>query len=338
MRYLNTVYVMGHEARVSRSKGSVIVATPNAKERIPMHGIDGIVILGGAQATTDLLAACAENGIRVACLRRNGSVRFTVGLPRSGNVHLRIAQMKAATDAGRSLALARLLVASKLQNSRRVILRWARDGSPDLEARLSVRSDLIAERLGRLSTASSADVVRGIEGDAARAHFAAMGAVLADGPFPFTARQRRPPRDPVNAALGFCYGLLVTEVSGAVEAVGLDQQIGFFHRARSGRPSLALDLVEEFRPMADRFVVTLLRRHEIGTDGFTTTPGGGCYLSDAGRSAVLRAWERAKAQPVQHQVLGRAVDRWTLPSVQATLLARHLRGDLPVYPPYVMAS
>ena len=136
--------------------------------------------------------------------------------------------------------------------------------------------------------------------------------------------------------LGFCYGLLVTEFIGALESVGLDYQIGFFHRPRSGRPSLALDLAEELRALTDRFVVTLARRRQLGPGHFDETPGGGVYLSGDGRTKLIGAWEEHKETEIHHRLLGRAVGRWALPSVQATLLARYLRGDLPDYPPFVL--
>ena len=136
--------------------------------------------------------------------------------------------------------------------------------------------------------------------------------------------------------LGFCYGLLVTEFIGAVESVGLDYQMGFFHRPRSGRPSLALDLTEELRALTDRFVVSLVRRRQVGPDSFVEMPGGGVYLSDEGRTSLIKTWEDHKETEIYHGVSDRQVARWALPSVQATLLARHLRGDLPAYPPFVM--
>lgn len=338
VRYLNTVYVGDNRAKISRSKGSLIVATERGKERVPLNGIDGVVIIGGGQATTDALAACADNGVRVAVLRRSGALRFVVGPPRSGNVHLRISQVERAIDKSKGLELARLFVAAKLQNSRRVVLRWGRDGDPLLERRLSRRAEVIGERLARVSSTGTGDQLRGVEGDAARAHFAAMGSVLADEPLRFEQRNRRPPRDPVNAMLGFCYGLLVTEIVGALDAIGLDPQIGYLHETRSGRPALALDMAEEFRPLADRFVVGMVRRRQIAIESFTVTPGGGTYLTDAGRSQVIKTWEKYKNDATPHRVLGRPVERWGLPLVQATLLARHLRGDLPMYPPFVTSD
>lgn len=337
MRILNTVYVTEHRARVARSKGSLIVTTTEGKRRVPLEGVDAVTLFGGAQMTVDAMAACAERQIRVACLRRNGAVRFTVIGPRSGNIHLRVAQHQISCDPSASLAIARLVVAAKLQSSRRVILRWASDADVRTGEALRRRAELVGERVQRTSSAPTGDFLRGLEGDAARAHFAAMRAVLASTGVTFVERNRRPPRDLVNALLGFGYGMLVTEIAGACEAVGLDHQAGFLHRARSGRPSLALDLAEEMRPSTDRLVVTILRRREMTVDHFTTTPGGATYLSEDGRGAFIRLWERHKNEPIEHLLLRRPVDRWALPSVQATLLARHLRGDLPCYPPFVLA-
>jgi CRISPR-associated protein Cas1 len=160
-----------------------------------------------------------------------------------------------------------------------------------------------------------------------------------EGSLSFRTRTRRPPRDPVNALLSFLYGLLTSETSGALQTVGLDVQIGFLHAARPGRPALALDLMEEFRPgIADRFAVRLIGRRQVRAEHFMFTPGGACYLTNEGRSIVLSAYESFKTEETPHRLLGRTVPRWTLPAVQATLLARHLRGDLPVYPPYVIEA
>ena len=219
-----------------------------------------------------------------------------------------------------------------------VVERWSRDASVPQDAEwLAKRAELIRRRIGRLPEAVTGDHVRGIEGDAARIYFRAMGKVVTPHHFEFSSRTRRPPRDPVNALLGFCYGLLVTECIGGIEAVGLDYQMGFFHRPRSGRPSLALDIAEEFRAITDRFVVSLIRRRQIVQDHFTNMPGGGVYLNDDGRKKLIKAWEVHKESRIRHQLLNRLVDRWALPSIQATLLARYLRGDLPSYPPFVLS-
>ena len=337
MRLLSTVYVRNHRARVQHRRGALLVSTPDGSQRIPLEGIDAVIVLGGAQITTQALDACVRHGVRVAALHMGGAVRFVVGGATGGNVHLRTALFQAATNEDRSLELSKAIVAAKLQNSRKVVDRWARDETNAAEGeRLADRGAQIRERIGRLASADSADHVRGIEGDAARIYFRAVGQTVAASGLEFSARTRRPPRDPVNALLGFCYGLLVSECIGAAESVGLDFQMGFFHRPRAGRPSLALDLAEELRALTDRFVVALVRRRQVAVDSFVHMPGGGVYLSDDGRTRLIKEWEAHKETEIHHQVLGRPIGRWALPSVQATLLARHLRGDLPAYPPFVL--
>ena len=338
MRYLNTLYVRSHRARIRHRRGSLLLDLPEGSQRVPLEAVDGLVLLGGGQITTQALEACVRRGVRVAALRQGGSVRFVVGPATGGNVHLRDALHRAVSDEVHSLELSKAVIAGKLQSSRKVIDRWARDEKDPLVAgQLRSRANDILARVDRVASADTPDQVRGVEGDAARIYFGGVRQALARCDFEFSTRTRRPPRDPVNALLGFCYGLLLTEFIGAIEAVGLDYQMGFFHRPRSGRPSLALDLIEELRPVADRFVVSLLRRNQLGADSFVNTPGGAVYLSDQGRTDLIKEWERHKDSEFRHTVLGRCVGRWALPSVQATLLARHLRGDLPAYPPFVMA-
>ena len=329
MRYLSTVYVRNHRARVQHRRGSLLVSSPEGSQRIPLEAVDAVVILGSAQVSTQALEACVRRGVRVTALKMSGAVRFVVGSSTGGNVHLRTSQYRAVTDDTHSLTLSKAIVAAKLQNSRKVVARWARDEKDPAEAgRLAKRATQIAERVSRLAGADTANHVRGIEGDAARIYFSGVSQAVSKSDIGFSTRTRRPPRDPVNAMLGFCYGLLVTEFIGAVESVGLDYQMGFFHRPRSGRPSLALDLAEELRALTDRFVVALIRRRQVGPDHFVRTPGGGIYLSDEGRTSLIKTWEGHKDTEIYHGVSGRKIDRWALPSVQATLLARHLRGDL----------
>ena len=257
--------------------------------------------------------------------------------PASGNVHLRTAHFEAVTDESRTLELSRAIVAAKLQNSRKVVGRWSRDENDPVDSkRLADRSEQIRDRVARLAGAVTGDHLRGIEGDSARIYFRALEQVVATSELGFSSRTRRPPRDPVNAMLSFCYGLLVTEFTGALESLGLDYQMGFFHRPRAGRPSLALDLAEELRALTDRFVVSLVRRRQIAPTSFDRTPGGGVYLNDEARTELIKAWEDHKESEIPHRLLGRSVGRWAIPSVQATLLARHLRGDLATYPPFVL--
>jgi len=336
VRYLNTMYVATHRTKVNRSKSNLVVSGQEGKVRVPLESIDSVVIVGGASMTLDAVGACVERGIRVAVLKRSGALRWSAGPAVQGNVALRRLQHRTSDHDEFRLTTCRHLVAGKLQNSHRILRRWARDQQGEVRKQVEVRANHVRSRIERIPTADSENLVRGIEGDAARAHFAGVGAVLAESGWRFVVRSRRPPRDPPNALLSFAYGLLVTETKGALESVGLDPQLGYLHRDRPGRPALALDLVEEFRPVADRFVVGALRQRRFSLEDFEVTPGGGTYLNDQGRSKFFKQWEAHKNSSLAHRVLDRDVERWALPGVQATLLARYIRGDIPVYPPFVV--
>lgn len=337
-RYLDSVYIRDHRARIGHRRGALTVTTPDAKRRIPLEAIDALVLLGGAQITTQALDACVQRGVRVSSLKMSGAIRFQVGGPTTGNVHLRRAQYRVAEDEDLSMRIAKAIVAAKIQSSSRVVNRWGRDEKGShLSDQLVSRSHQIKERVARLASAGSADQVRGIEGDAARIYFRALRQALENCELNFSGRNRRPPRDAVNATLSFCYAMLVTECIGGAESAGLDFQMGLFHRARPGRPSLALDIAEELRALTDRFVVSLVRRRQIGPRDFEKTPGNAVYLSNDGRKRLVTLWEGHKDASFYHGLLERKVERWALPSIQATLLARHLRGDLPSYPPFVLS-
>ncbi len=337
MRYLSTVYIRSNRGQVKVRDGSLLVKTPEGSQRIPLKAVDALVILGSSQITTQALDACVNQGIRVAALKRSGALRFVVNARTGGNVNLRMALYRTVSDDQLSLALAKSIVAAKIQNSRRVIERWSRDEkSHERRERLAKRAAEIRGRISRIGEASTPDQVRGIEGDVARIYFRSVGEVLESSELGFSKRTRRPPRDPVNSVLGFCYSMLVTEFIGAMESVGLDYQMGFFHRPRAGRPSLALDLTEELRAVTDRFIVSLVRRRQLVGDDFEVVPGGAVYLTEDGRGKLMNLWERHKDDELEHQLIRRPIGRWALPSVQATLLARYLRGDLPDYPPFVL--
>jgi len=296
------------------------------------------VLTGRAEITNDCIGRCVAARIRIAALSRTGRIRFTVGGTTTGNVLLRIAQHSTAGDPERQLRLAGRFVAGRLANQRRAVQRWANDApSPETRHHLREQQLIIEERLAAVPSARNGDHLRGLEGDATRRYFKALGAHLdrVASPFPFTDRNRRPPRDPVNALLSFLYGLLTVHTVGSLEAVGLDPQIGFLHQPRPGRPALALDLIEEQRTHAERFAVALLARRRLRPEDFQRGPAGSCHLDDNGRRVVLGAWDEYQGEEITHPLLGQAIPRVLIPSVQATLLARHLRGDLPDYPPYV---
>ena len=338
MRLSKTLYVTGHRTKIALQKDSLIISDPGkGKRRIPLEALDSVVLLGNAQVTTQTMAACTRRGVRIASLSRGGKLRFYVGGPVSGNVYLRLAQLNASQDSEQSLEIARAVVVGKLRNSRSLTQRWLWDARPESRWTLRDCIEALSDRVHAAEDASSLDRLRGIEGDAARRYFKAMRAALWSSGMRFNARTRRPPRDPVNCLLSFTYAMLVTETVGSIEAAGLDPQVGFLHGIRPGCPSLALDLVEELRSsIADRLVVAALRRRQFQEDDFESTPGGACYLSGRGRSKLLKLWEARRDEEIQHRLLARNIPRASLPSIQATILARHLRGDLPTYVPYLV--
>lgn len=339
MRVADTVYVQGYGTAVGVEKGALTIKpTDGDRVRIPLEGIEQVVAVGRPRISDQALQRCQSRGIRVAALSRSGRLRYSIGPSTSGNVHLRVAQVRAFDDPGASFRIARALVAGKVANSRAVVARWAWDQDGTDRAQLDRIGEQLKDRIGRLGGCTDIDVVRGIEGDSARLYFKGVGAVLGSmpGEFHFDHRSRRPPRSATNALLSFCYGLLVNEACGGLAAVGLDDQVGFLHRLRPGRPSLALDLVEELRaPFADRFVVGALRRRQLRLEHLRELPGGAWRLTDEGRAEVLRLWEQFRSGTERHPFLSRTMERWAIPISQATLMARHLRGDLDAYPPWL---
>lgn len=341
MRVLTTLYVTEHRAKVGLHKGNLLVSRPDGKVRVPIETVSAVLLLGGGQVSAQALERCVYRGIRVASLSRHGRLRFAVGGPVTGNVLLRVAQVRAADRPDVVLEIARNVVAGKLRNCRHMVTRWGWDARLPERHVFERTAGAIDERIGSLLSAPDGDTVRGLEGDGTRRYFKCLRVHLESSgvDLQFVSRNRRPPRDEVNALLSFLYGLVLAEVVGACEAAGLDPQVGFLHGLRPGRPSLGLDLLEEFRPaIADRLAVGMVTRRMIRPEHFERTAGRACYLTEVGRRLVLDAYESFKEAASEHRLLGRPVPRWALPSLQATLMARYLRGDLPAYPPFVMAA
>jgi CRISPR-associated protein Cas1 len=339
---MRTLYIADHSARIRIRKSNVVVERSAEATRVPIETLESVVLLGRADITNDALGELTRRGVNVAALSKTGRLRFRVGGPTSGNVLLRLAQCSRATDAEAALDTARSIVAGKLQNCRRMVARWQSDATGTaVRASFRIQLDGISDRISAISTARDGDTLRGVEGDASRRYFKAMGLHLrsVEDVVVFQRRSRRPPRDPFNALMSFLYGLTLAEVAGALDAVGLDPQIGFLHQPRPGRPSLALDLLEELRPaIDDRFAVAAWSRRQIRPEHFETMPGNAVYLSDEGRRLVLSLWDRNRQGAIAHPLLGRSIPIAILPHVQATLMARHLRGDLPSYAPYTLAA
>lgn len=339
---LNTLYVTSPDAWLRLEGETVCVELEQVKKlQVPLHHLGAIVVFGAAGLTPALVARCAEDGRAVVLHDRHGRFQARVEGATSGNVLLRQAQYQAQADAARALDLARAFVLGKVRNERAVLLRSGRENADDAE---SAKLKDAAERLGRIvdriPTAPDLDGLRGLEGDAARIyfeHFTLMIKPTQRQTFRFDTRSRRPPRDPMNALLSFCYALLMNDVRSAVEGAGLDSQFGFLHALRPGRAALALDLMEEFRPcIADRVALTLVNRAQLTDGDFNERPGETVLLKDDARKTLLAVYQDRKREELQHALLEQPVPVGLLPHLQARLLARTLRGDIPAYPAYAM--
>jgi CRISPR-associated protein Cas1 len=337
---LNTLYVTTQGAYLARDGEAVAVRVEKeTKLRVPIHTLSSIVCFGNVSCSPFLMGLCGENNVALAFLTENGRFLARVHGPVSGNVLLRREQYRWADLEERAAAVARSVVMAKIANSRTVLLRALREkpaaeGADDLEQ--------AARRLARLleTVAGTARLegIRGHEGDAARVYFGAFDRLISvsKDEFFFRGRTRRPPLDNMNALLSFVYTLLTHDVTAALEAVGLDPAVGFLHRDRPGRPSLALDLVEELRPViADRLALSLVNRRQVQGSGFKRTESGGVTMDDATRKEVLVAYQNRKQEEIQHPFLGERVVFGITPHVQAMLLARFVRGDLDGYPSFL---
>lgn len=340
-RHLNTLYVTTQGTYLSKDGETVLVRVGGeVKLRIPIHNLEAIVCFGNVLCSPFLLGLCGERGVHVSFLSENGRFLARVEGTASGNVLLRREQYRRADDKMASVELARNLVVAKVANCRSVLRRALRDypASPDA-AKLEQAERALSTHLEEAQRASSLDQIRGLEGGAGREYFGCFDALVVqqkDG-FCFNGRSRRPPLDPVNALLSFVYTILVQDLAGALSSVGLDPQVGFLHRDRPGRPSLALDLMEELRPfLADRVVLSLINRRQVQPSDFTRKESGAVLLSDAGRKTVLVSYQKRKDEVITHPYLSEKTTIGLVPHLQALLLARCLRGDLDGYPAFIV--
>ena len=339
-KLLNTLYVTTEGAGL-RKDGENLVADIEGAERarVPLHMLGSVVVFGGIFVSPPLMGALARGGITLVLLDRQGRFEARVEGPVSGNVLLRRAQYRAADQPD---DIVRGLVSAKIANQRAVLMRALRDYGgeflPERRAAIEAATARMERILRRVAFGNeTADALRGAEGEAANVYFSVFNDLIRspDSDIQFRGRSRRPPLDPVNALLSFLYTLLTHDCRSAAEGVGLDPAVGFLHRERPGRPSLALDLMEELRPiLADRLALSLLNRRQLRAGDFETRDGGAVLLSDAGRKTVLTAWQDRKKEERRHPFIDETAPLGLVPHVQAQLLARHLRGDLDAYPPW----
>lgn len=339
-KLLNVLHVTSQGAYVHADGDTVAVKIGSDwKLRIPVHTLEGLVCWGQVSCSPFVLALCCEHGVGISYLTEQGRFLARVSGPVSGNVLLRRQQYRMADNPEASLAIVRMVVTAKIANCRIVLLRAARE-IDDTDRQAVLRE--AASRLSTLGTAAmlatSVEEARGQEGAAGQVYFSAFDDMIVGDrqAFRFAGRSRRPPLDRVNALLSFVHALLRHDTESALESVGLDPAVGFLHCDRPGRPSLALDLMEEFRSaLADRLVLSLVNRRQLRPDGFVEHEGGGILLTEEARKAVITAWQLRKQEEIEHPFLHERIPLGLVPYTQALILARFIRGGLDGYPAFL---
>ena len=337
---LNTLFVTSEDIYLSL-EGENVLANREKEviARYPLHTLQTIVSFSYSGASPALMGACAQRGIGLAFCTPRGRFLARVCGESSGNVLLRREQYRIADDSQRSCEIARNMIFGKLSNGASSIQRTLRDHAPRVaDCGLEDAARKVKELLPLVLEVSDLEALRGLEGVGAAAYFGVFDHLLLNRKedFFFHGRSRRPPLDRVNAMLSFAYSLLAHDCASALESVGLDAYVGFLHRDRPGRESLALDLMEELRPcMADRFVLTLVNNRVVKPEDFQVQDSGAVLLTDEGRKKFLKAWQERKRDILTHPYLNEKMSWGLIPYVQALLLARYIRGDLDAYPPFL---
>jgi CRISPR-associated protein Cas1 len=338
-KHLNTLFVTTQGAYLAKEGETVVVKVEGkAKLRLPIHTLDSIVCFGNVGASPFLLGFCGEQGVTFSFLTEYGRFLARVQGRVSGNVLLRRQQYRFADDPDFSARLATSFVVGKIANSRHLLKRIIRDHGDRVDvAGLEAAIDRLNNSLERLRADLDLDTVRGIEGDAAHVYFQVFAELILTSKqqFPFVARSRRPPMDRVNCLLSFIYTMLMNDIRSGLESVGLDPAVGFLHRDRPGRMGLALDMMEEFRPWADRIVLALINLGQVKEKGFTFSEGGGVRMDDATRKTVLTVYQKKKQDVLLHPFIDEKMPAGLLFHTQALLLSRFFREDLDGYPPMI---
>lgn len=337
---LNTLFVTSEDVYLSVEGENVLAnKAQQVIARYPLHTLQTIVSFSYSGASPALMGACAERGIGLAFCTPRGRFLARVTGETSGNVLLRREQYRIADNDRRSCAIAKNMIFGKLSNSAASLQRTLRDHAPRVtDCGLEDAARQIKEVLPLVLEAPDMEALRGLEGVGAAAYFSVFDHLLLNRKedFFFHGRSRRPPLDRVNAMLSFAYSLLAHDCASALESVGLDSYVGFLHRDRPGRTSLALDLMEELRPcMADRFVLTLVNNRMIRPEDFQTQDSGAVLLTEEGRKKFLQAWQERKRDTLTHPYLNEKMSWGMIPYIQVLLLARYLRSDLDAYPPFL---
>ena len=340
-KLLNTLYVTTPDAYLARDGENLVVRVGNEEKfRIPIHNLEGVVCFGYMGASPHLMRLCSENNVGLSFLTPSGKFLARVSGRVRGNVLLRRTQYRKADNRLESLEISKSFIIGKIVNSRTVLGRGIRDHGAVIDCnRVRGVDALLIENLLKIEDCDSADTLRGIEGNCAKFYFVALDDLILKqkDDFYMHERNRRPPLDNMNTLLSFLYTLLAHDVESALETVGLDPYVGFFHTDRPGRPGLALDMMEELRPyMADRLALNLVNLNQVDRDDFYKKENGGVILRDDGRKKVIAAWQKRKQDMITHPYLNEKIPIGLLPYVQAMLMARFLRGDIDGYPPFFM--
>jgi CRISP-associated protein Cas1 len=338
-KHLNTLYITSPDAFIRKEGETFVVEVADKKAlQAPVHTIENIVCFGFKPVTPALMAYCAENNIGISYLSTTGRFLARVYGAQKGNVLLRKAQYAAADSVDKSLTVAKNIVAAKVSNSRNILQRHVRN-HPDAENIVEVEKTItvLANYLSIIKNTKDPDTLRGHEGECASLYFGCFNSMITSQKtdFQFTVRSKRPPLDNINALLSFVYVILANDIRSSLETTGLDPQVGLFHRLRSGRPSLALDLMEELRAyIADRVVLSLINLKQISISDFEIRETGEIRLTDRGRKEVLTAYQKRKDEIIEHPFIEEKITVGLIPHIQSMLLARFIRGDMDEYPPF----
>ncbi|MBI4846564.1 MAG: type I-C CRISPR-associated endonuclease Cas1 [Candidatus Omnitrophica bacterium] len=339
-KYLNTLFITTQGAYLNKEGETVVVnVEKEVKLQVPIHTLGGIVCFGQVSMSPYLMGFCAENNVAVSFLTEYGRFLASVYGKTRGNVLLRREQYRKADDLEFSAQAAKYILIGKIANCRTVLQRSLRDHEDKIDASaITDSSKHLNSYLDSLNNAPNLDVLRGMEGDSAHAYFSVFNHLIVSQKedFCFEERNRRPPLDTVNCLISFIYTLILHDTRSALECVGLDPCVGFLHRDRPGRASLALDMMEEFRSfLGDRLVLSLINREQVSKKGFKKSETGAVLMNDETRKDVLVAYQKRKQEEITHPYLKEVVPVGLLFYLQALLLARFLRGDLDGYPVFI---
>jgi len=335
---MNTLYITSEDVYLGIEGESVTVKKEDkVLMRVPIHNIEAIVTFNYVGVSPALMRKCGERGVNISFFQGDRFCAQVIG-QENGNVILRKTQYRFSEKEDECLAISRNMILGKVHNQRYVVERARRDHAMRLDCeKLCNASELLKQSIVYIKNCKNLEELRGYEGEAASVYFRVFDELILQNKkdFTFNGRNKRPPLDNVNALLSFVYSLLTTECTGAAYSVGLDPYVGFLHRDRPGRQSLALDIMEEFRaPIADRFVLTLINKQEVNAKGFTKVENGAVIMNDEMRKRVIQKWQETKRELIIHPFLKEKVVVGLLPYIQAMLLARYLRGDIDAYPPF----